>query len=205
MACSLTVPDDFPASWALKACQQAGGFLGNDIYREILPRLILHKEDECDPTIVSLLGILTSCALNGFSLFFLLVLLYPQSMAPGHSSRLIWYVLIVGLTVFIPSTLGVLYYSLGSAGMFTNQEDTPMWSYLAFAGSMSMYATLIFTFLGGLVAWMWSNDVGLMMITVLILLLMPIAKTLLPVFVLLLGPGSIPLLSGKSFFEFCTT
>jgi hypothetical protein len=143
--------------------------------------------------------------LNGLCLFFLLVLLFPQAMMPGSTSRWVWYYIIVGLTVFVPSVLGVVYYSAHNAGSFDNKDDTSVWSAVAFAGSMSMYAVLLVAGvvgLGGLLTGQGSGNN--LWISLLSLLLLPVAKSLLPVLVLLLGPGCIPTLSGKSFLEFCS-
>ena len=203
MSCTLTIPDDFPGSWALKACQHAGGFLGNDVYRDLLPRLILNKKDNCSPSVTSLIGTFTSCMLNGLCLFFVLVFLFPQTMAPGSKSRTMWYYVTVGLTVFVPIAYGMTYYIAQSAHAFKEKEDTTTWSMGAFVGSMSMYAVLVASGLWGLGKLLWVGDSSLLLMTFMILLLMPVAKTLLPVMILLLGPGCIPTLFGKSFLEFC--
>jgi len=203
MSCTLMIPDDFPGGWALKACQQAGGFLGNDVYRDLLPRLILNKKDNCSPSVTSLIGTFTSCMLNGLCLFFVLVFLFPQMMAPGSKSRTMWYYVTVGLTVFVPIAYGMTYYIAQSAHAFKEKEDTTTWSAAAFAGSMSMYAVLVASGVVGLGYTVFKGDSSLLLMTFMILLLMPIAKTLLPVMILLLGPGCIPTLFGKSFLEFC--
>ena len=205
MSCSLTIPDDFPGSWALQSCQNAGGFLGNDVYRDVLPRLILNKKDTCSPTVTSLIGTFISCMLNGLSLFFVLVFLLPQTMLPGSTSRWVWYYIIMGLNVFIPVGYGLTYYIASTATAFDNKEDTPVWSVIAFSGSMLMYVVLIVTGLIGLIRTIGWSDSELLIMTFMVVLLMPIAKSLFPVLILLLGPGSIPMLSGKSFLEFCTT
>jgi hypothetical protein len=80
-----------------------------------------------------------------------------------------------------------------------------MWSAVAFAGSMSMYAVLLIAGLVGLISLVTGGGSGNnLWISLLSLLLLPVAKSLLPVLVLLLGPGCIPTLSGKSFLEFCS-
>lgn len=205
MSCSLTIPDDFPNSGLLTACQHAGGFLGNDIYRDLLPRLILNNKDKCSPTITSLIGTSTSCMLNGLSLFFVLVFLFPKTMAPGMNSRWIWYYLIVGTSVFIPILFGLIYYIARNTGAFNEKEDTPVWSTVAFGGSMLMYVVLVISGIIGLGYMILKNNINILLLTFMILLLMPVAKTILPIMILLLGPGCIPPLLGKSFFEFCTT
>jgi len=203
MACSLDIPDDFPGGWAISACQQSGTFLGIDIYRDTLPRFILNKtkDDACKVTPTSMLGVIFSSILNGLSVFFLLVLLFPDALSPGSLVWWMWMSTILGLMILAPGIMVITYYIASISGAFKEKEDTTGWLLVAFIMPMLVYAGILINFIMSTI----FTDVSTAILSTLFVLIgSTIAKSLFPVAVLLLGPGVIPVISGTTFLEYCT-
>lgn len=203
MSCSLEIPDDFPSKWALIGCQQAGSFLGNQLFMDTIPRSILVTEGDCMISTNGIIGALLSCLINNISLYYLVVLLFPSILKNQFFVNIFFWGFIITITTILPSVLSLIFMFMNQSGYMKNKEDTTIFSQIAFYSSViCIYGSiLLMSIIYTALSMSISNGI---MFLILIIGLYPIAKWLFPTLVLLFGPGSIPVLAGSSFLDYCS-
>jgi len=204
----LQIPDD---NWTLQAISYIGGLLGIDIFRDTIPRLIIEQNKACKPDFMWVQGSIVDCLITGFSLYYTMNLMFSGTMK-SLSSLLGGY--IVGNTVSFASLIYILfpcisvlvYYSLSKTQDNRDKDltkpDIP--EYILFGIIVGSFI-LLFVIVPGIVTIFHKDiSIGDMFLFILFtILLSSVSKYVLPVLLLLLGPGSIPAMFGKSYLDFC--
>ena len=214
MACSsFTIPDD---NMPLQTVSYIGGFLGIDAFRDVIPRLILNPGGGCTPTFDDIVSSIFDTLFTAISLFFLLNLIFPGTMAffsnnlsyRGMIGVLNGYISLGQLIyIWFPVVALLVVFSMRKADP-DGKDDEKSVSWLMMILLLSLFGGLLLLVFGaGATGAMMRG--GNMTFTDILLFIIGVcflastAKYILPAVVLLLGPGSIPAMLGKSFLSFC--
>lgn len=214
MSCgSFTIPDN---NVPLQTISYIGGLLGIDIFRDMIPRLLLNPGGGCTPTFDDVIASVFDVIFTTVSLFYLLNLLFPGTMSffsnslsyKGAIGVLNGYVSLAQLIyLWFPIITVFVVFSIRKADPSGKDEAMDM-SWLIMIILVSLFGLLLFIVFGAGTTGSFMKGSGLsftdvVLFVISVIAFSSVAKFILPMILLLLGPGSIPGMFGQSFLSFC--
>lgn len=180
-----------------------GVITSNPLLYDSIPRII---RNDNPPSMKTLLFSSIDLVLAIVSIFIIMRLLTPNAMSMNGVA--FW--LLIGLFLIIPLITTVIFSIVrNSSGSKDNWESTIASPLIALLVSLLPVAFLFLYFAFHLTG-VLGFDIGFIYILLWIAIFIPlsmgivtVSKSIAPLLVLLLGPGVIPHLAGKSFYEFC--
>lgn len=216
MSCaSFTIPDN---NIPLQTISYIGGLLGIDIFRDTIPRLIMNPGGGCTPTFDDVFASVIDAVFTAVSLFYTLNLLFPGTMSffseklsyKGAIGVLNGYVSLGQLIyLWFPIITVFVMYSIRKTDPDGKDEGIQYdMSWLIMIILVSLFGLLLLVVFGGGTAGSFMKGSSLtitdtVIFVIGVIALSSFAKFILPIILLLLGPGSIPAMFGQSFLSFC--